>query len=126
MNTSEELLSLLAGSLYRAAPSLREATATRRAATATTAKPKPVAGKPGLKKTIQKEANKPEKSYHGPGATKRPSPAWKATKKGGERPSARAMYDMGFTGSVVYDDKLYTMAFRNNGSPYWKPSKPSS
>lgn len=82
------------------------------------AKPKPEATKPGLKKTIEKG-----KSYHGPGATKRPSPVWKATKKGGTRPSARAMYDIGFTGSVVYDDKSYIMAFRNNGSPYWKPCK---
>ena len=92
---------------------------------------KPVAAKPAKADTAKSAQGKPKpdapkktiekKSYHGPGATKRPSPLWKPTKKGGTRPSARAMYDMGFTGSVSYDDKSYIMAFRSNGSPYWKP-----
>jgi hypothetical protein len=109
-----------------AKPKPAKDTAKPKPAKADTAKPKPAKadtaksaqGKPkpdAPKKTIEK------KSYHGPGATKRPSPLWKPTKKGGTRPSARAMYDMGFTGSVSYDDKSYIMAFRSNGSPYWKP-----
>ena len=70
-----------------------------------------------------KTSNKSEKkkSYHGPGATKRPSPFWKTTKTGGKRPSARAMYDCGYDGCVSYDGRRYCMAFRVNGSPYWKP-----
>ena len=88
------------------------------------AKPKPGAAKPGVTKpTVTKPKPKPDikKSYHGPGATKRPSPFWKPTKTGGKRPSARAMYDCGYTGTISYGDKNYVMAFRNNGSPYWKP-----
>ena len=83
------------------------------------------------KKTVTKaKATKPttktsekKKSYHGPGATKRPSPIWKPTKTGGKRPSARAMYDAGFCGPVYYNGKKHVMDFRANGSPYYRPLK---
>ena len=63
----------------------------------------------------------PRKSYHGPGATKRASPLFKKTvSKNSVRPSARAMYDMGDTRPVFYDGAKHVMAFRSNGSPYYK------
>lgn len=70
-----------------------------------------------IKKTLPKK-----KSYH---ATKCASPFKKRTKQGGTRPSARANYDMGKMGPVYYDGKVHVMAFRCNGSPYYKP-KPKS
>lgn len=73
-----------------------------------------------IKKTLPKK-----KSYHGSHATKRASPFKKRTKQGGTRPSARANYDMGKMGPVYYDGKVHVMAFRCNGSPYYKP-KPKS
>ena len=74
--------------------------------------------KPGAKaKTSAK------KSYHGPCATKRSSPLKKRTKQGGPRPSARANYDLGTTGPVYYNGKVHVMAFKSNGSPYYKPKK---
>ena len=36
------------------------------------------------------------------------------------RPSARAYFDRGSFGPVYYDGKVHIMAFRTNGSPYWK------
>ena len=75
-----------------------------------------------IKKTLPKK-----KSYHGSHATKRASPFKKRTKQGGTRPSARANYDMGKMGPVYYDGKVHVMAFRCNGSPYYKPKpKPKS
>ena len=64
-----------------------------------------------------------KKSYHYPCATKRSSPLKKRTKQGGTRPSARANYDLGKTGSVYYNGKVHVMAFKSNGSPYYKPKK---
>ena len=40
-----------------------------------------------------------------------------------QRPSARVMYDWGYTDPVFYNGKWHEMAFRTNGSPYWKPIK---
>ena len=38
---------------------------------------------------------------------------------GGTRLSARAMYDLGDCGPVVYNGKVHIMCFRANGSPYY-------
>lgn len=68
----------------------------------------------------------PGKFYGFAGATKFASPI---TKKAGKtlnfatRPSARAYFDEGFRGCVMYGGKLHMMAQRDNGSPYWKPVK---
>ena len=67
-----------------------------------------------------KSTNKVNSSYHGVGATKKTSPLLKKSQTGGSRPSARAMYDMGKTGPVYYDGEKHIMAFRANGSPYYK------
>ena len=40
-----------------------------------------------------------------------------------QRPSARVMYDWGYKDPVFYNGKWHEMAFRTNGSPYWKPIK---
>tara|TARA_Y100000994_G_C15456287_1_gene344812 strand:- start:54 stop:392 length:339 start_codon:yes stop_codon:yes gene_type:complete len=72
-------------------------------------------------KKLPAKTTNPRKSYHGPGATKRASPLIKkSASKNGVRPSARAMYDMGKTGPVYYDGARHVMAFRPNGSPYYK------
>ena len=77
--------------------------------------------KPPAKKPPAKKAKKPSgKSYHGPGATKRPAPLIKNCKNGCCRPSARAMYDRGALGPVLYGGAWHVMAFRSNGSPYYK------
>jgi hypothetical protein len=84
---------------------------------------KPPAKKPPAKKPPAKKppAKKPSgKSYHGPGATKRPAPLIKKCKNGCCRPSARAMYDRGHLGPVRYGGAWHVMAFRSNGSPYYK------
>ena len=60
-----------------------------------------------------------KKTYHRVGATKKASPLIKKTQSG-NRPSARAMYDMGCTGPVFYNGKKHIMAYRANGSPYYK------
>ena len=79
------------------------------------------------KKTVAKpNSTKPKtspkkKQYSGPGSTKRPSPLFKkSAANGAARPSARAMYDAGMRGPVVYNNKYHVMAFRANGSPYYK------
>lgn len=62
------------------------------------------------------------KWYGDVGATKYKSPLMKhagKTKNFASRPSARALYDSGFTGRVRYDNTDHEMAFRTNGSPYW-------
>jgi hypothetical protein len=60
------------------------------------------------------------KKYGAVGSTKRPSPMFKSTANGTARPSARAMYDAGIRGPVIYNSKYHVMAFRANGSPYYK------
>ena len=75
---------------------------------------------PKKKLSVKSKSTTPRKSYHGPGATKRDSPLFKKSGKNGVRPSARAMYDMGDTRPVFYDGAKHVMAFRSNGSPYYK------
>ena len=75
---------------------------------------------PKKKLSVKSKSTTPRKSYHGPGATKRASPLFKKSGKNGVRPSARAMYDMGDTRPVFYDGAKHVMAFRSNGSPYYK------
>lgn len=86
------------------------------------------------KKPTKKAVKKPTKKaargaikgkfYGKPGATKTASPIFKTagkTKNYATRPSARAFFDMGLTKSrVCYGGKCHKMAFRANGSPYWK------
>jgi len=76
-------------------------------------------------KWVQKGTGGPVKGkYYGyEGATKKPSPLIKTagkTKNYATRPSARAFYDRGEYGPVFYAGKHHVMAFRSNGSPYWK------
>ena len=88
-------------------------------------KPTKTAAKP--KKTLKKKTGGPVKGkwYGERGVTKVKSPVEKkrpkkVAKSYDYRPSARAFFDMGLTGPVCYGGKCHTMAFRNNGSPYWK------
>ena len=73
------------------------------------------------------QEKKPKKSaprnYHCQGSTKRPAAlVKKCSSNGATRPSARAMFDAGFRGGTVcYGGKCHVMAFRETGSPYWKP-----
>lgn len=63
------------------------------------------------------------KYYGYEGATKKPSALIKSagkTKNFATRPSARAFFDRGDYGPVYYAGKRHIMAFRINGSPYWK------
>lgn len=81
--------------------------------------------KGGVVKKAKKAKGGPkkEKFYGYVGATKRGSPFLKTTgkTKGSVcRPSARAAFDEGYRGMVKYADKWHIMAFRSNGSPYWK------
>ena len=86
-------------------------------------KKKPKSNKP---KSNKPKSNKPKptktsvKKYGAAGSTKRPSPVFKSTANGTARPSARAMYDAGIRGPVIYNSKYHVMAFRANGSPYYK------
>ena len=87
-------------------------------------------------KTIKKKEKNVKKKKGGPvpgkfygyaGATKRSSPPLKTagkTKHFCTRPSARALFDLGWEAgrTCVYDDKLHVLAIRTNGSPYWKLS----
>ena len=72
------------------------------------------------KSTPAKTTKKVNSSYHGVGATKKTSPLLKKAQSGGSRPSARAMFDMGNTKPVYYGGEKHIMAFRANGSPYYK------
>jgi hypothetical protein len=66
----------------------------------------------------------PGKWYGDAGATKYQSPLIKTagkTKNFSTRPSARALFDSGYHGTVEYNNTKHKMAFRSNGSPYWKP-----
>ena len=88
-------------------------------------KKKPTKSKPNPKPTKQTKQTKsrtsPKNNKKGvPGTTKRPSPMFKTTVSGTARPSARAMYDAGMRGPVIYDKKYHVMAFKANGSPYYK------
>ena len=71
-----------------------------------------------------KKILKPATKWYGyERATKVPSPLFKRagkTKNFAKRPSARALYDEGFRGQVYYGGKTHIMAFKKNGSPYWK------
>ena len=84
-------------------------------------------GKLGRQIASGQEKKQPKKSsprnyYGAPGSTKRPAAVVKKCSNGATRPSARAMYDAGFRGGTVcYGGKCHVMAFRENGSPYWKP-----
>lgn len=63
------------------------------------------------------------KFYGYEGATKYTSPIVKRagkTKNYAARPSARRCFDDGYRGPVCYGGKMHVMAFRSNGSPYWK------
>ena len=89
-------------------------------------------------KVVQKQATTPKKKivkrkkkgglikgkfYGYEGATKVASPLMKIagkTKNFAVRPSARAYFDRGDYGPVYYGGKCHMMAFRSNGSPYWK------
>lgn len=65
----------------------------------------------------------PGKFYGFEGATKYSSPIVKRagkTKNYASRPSARACFDSGDCGPVCYGGHVHVMAFRANGSPYWK------
>ena len=65
----------------------------------------------------------PGKYYGIEGATKYASPIVKRagkTKNYASRPSARACFDRGDCGPVCYGGHYHVMAFRTNGSPYWK------
>ena len=79
------------------------------------AKPK----SPKTKKTLAKKTLAKKTSYHH--ATKRACPFKKRSKQGGTLPSARANYDKGNAHPVHYKGKVYVMAFRCNGSPYYRP-----
>ena len=81
-------------------------------------KKKPKSNKPTNKPT--KTTKTSVKKYGAAGSTKRPSPVFKSTANGTARPSARAMYDAGIRGPVIYNSKYHVMAFRANGSPYYK------
>ena len=62
-------------------------------------------------------------NYGFPGATARPSTLFKVagkTKGYAQRPSARACFDAGACGSVVYGGKLHVMTFDALGRPSWK------
>ena len=62
-------------------------------------------------------------SYGFPGATARPSPPFKIagkTKGYAKRPSARACFDAGACGPVVYGGKVHVMAIDALGRPSWK------
>ena len=82
-------------------------------------KKKPKSNKP-TKLTKSKPTKTSVKKYGAVGSTKRPSPMFKSTANGTARPSARAMYDAGIRGPVIYNSKYHVMAFRANGSPYYK------
>jgi len=70
----------------------------------------------------EKKPKSAPRNYHCPCSTKRPAALVKKCTNGSTRPSARAMFDAGFRGGTVcYDGKCHVMAFRQNGSPYWKP-----
>ena len=71
-------------------------------------------------KSAKPKTSPKKKQYSGPGSTKRPSPLFKSAANGAARPSARAMYDAGMRGPVIYNNKYHVMAFRANGSPYYK------
>lgn len=65
----------------------------------------------------------PGRFYGFEGATKYSSPIVKRagkTKNYASRPSARACFDRGECGPVCYGGRIHVMAFRENGSPYWK------
>ena len=84
-------------------------------------KKKPKSNKPTKTKPKPTKTTKTSvKKYAATGSTKRPSPVFKTTANGTARPSARAMYDAGIRGPVIYNNKYHVMAFRANGSPYYK------
>ena len=63
------------------------------------------------------------KYYGYEGATKKPSPPIKTagiTKCFAARPSARDCFDRRMYGPVFYGGHWHVMAFRENGSPFWK------
>lgn len=62
-------------------------------------------------------------NYGYEGATKKPSQLIKTHGKTVfKRPSARALFDEGYRGTVTYAGKTWRMAQRkSNGSPYWEP-----
>lgn len=77
------------------------------------------------KRKLHKKKGGPIKGkfYGYEGATKVASPLMKIagkTKNNAVRPSARAYFDRGDYGPVCYGGKCHMMAFRSNGSPYWK------
>lgn len=76
-----------------------------------------------IDKKVKKRSGPVSGRYYGiPGATKVASPLIKTagkTKNYATRPSARALFDRGLTGPVIYDGTVHHMRFRANGSPYW-------
>ena len=63
------------------------------------------------------------KFYGRKGSTKKASPIRKLAgkmKNYANRPSARAYFDNDGPRTVCYAGKIHRMAFRSNGSPYWK------
>lgn len=63
------------------------------------------------------------KTYASPGATIRPSPMIKMagkTKGYAPRPSARACFDQGFCGKVIYAGRVHEMTWDSLGRPRWK------
>ena len=64
-----------------------------------------------------------DKFYGYAGATQNASPLFKnagKTNNFATRPSARACFDQKGPYQVAYAGKIHCMAFRSNGSPYWK------
>lgn len=74
--------------------------------------------------TKQKKCGPVSGKYYGhKNATKFKSPVVKRagkTKNYATRPSARYCFNRGECGPVCYGGSIHIMAFRNNGSPYWK------
>ena len=105
---------------------LKEAKKKKKTAPSTPTKKKTVKPSPATpKKKIAKRKGGPVKGkfYGYEGATKVASPLMKVagkTKNHAARPSARAYFDRGDYGPVCYNGQCHIIAFRSNGSPYWK------
>jgi hypothetical protein len=75
------------------------------------------------KNKVKKSGPIKGKFYGRKGSTKNASPIYKIagkTKNYADRPSARAFFDNDGPREVFYAGKFHRMAFRSNGSPYWK------